>query len=56
MGFLILSFLFMFLSFLVVSLMCSFGSVARRVFDIFMWCCVERRDLLSVLVLLFLIV
>jgi hypothetical protein len=58
MGFVILSFLFMFmfLSFLVVSLLCSLGRVTRRVFDTFMWCFVERGDLLSLLVLLFLVI
>jgi hypothetical protein len=48
MGFIILSFLFMFLSFL--------SQVTRHVFVTFLWCCVERGDLLSFLVLIFLVI
>jgi hypothetical protein len=46
----------MFLSFLAVSLMCSIGRVTRRVFDTCIWYCVERGDLLSFLVLIFLVI
>jgi hypothetical protein len=56
MGFIILSFLFMFLCFLIVALLCSLGQVTRCVFYTFLWCCVERGDLLSFLVLLFLVI
>jgi hypothetical protein len=49
-------FFFMFLSSLAVSLLCILGQVTRRAFVTFMWCCVERGDLLSFLELLFVII
>jgi hypothetical protein len=54
-GLLFYLFSFMFLSFLVVSLLCSLGRVTRCVFDTFLWCCVGRGNLLSFRVFLFLI-
>jgi hypothetical protein len=56
MGFIILSFLFMFLSFLAVSLLYILDQVTRRVFVTFLWCYVDRGDLLSFLVLLFVVI